>query len=371
MSRPLYKAASSEPNVCPCDGHAGLWFDKFCNIWGDDGDRWAMPAKKKLLWIKTALVRSPIGDRGHIREFARRQARMVERLGGRFAVFSTESHFVTGLGRNHPVENGFTWHPVLGVPYLPGSSVKGLLRAWVKRDAEPCAEIGMQDQVFGECDRAGSICFLDAVPTGPVQLAADVMTPHYAGWTTDNPPGDWRSPTPIPFLVTAQTTPFLFGFAPRRPLADDDLSTVFEWLSDALEWAGGGAKTAVGYGRFRHDDKQTRDLRQLLEDEEHARREEQERKQIEKTPEGRWRLEVKGRSEADVLELVRIHLEKKRLSDPDERQAFARAVSTLHPDWVERWRRGIPDDPRTNVGRKKLKERARLLNGEFSETGSH
>jgi CRISPR-associated protein Cmr6 len=30
------------------------------------------------------------------------------------------------------VENGFLWHPTLGVPYLPGAAVKGLVRAYVE-----------------------------------------------------------------------------------------------------------------------------------------------------------------------------------------------------------------------------------------------
>jgi CRISPR-associated protein Cmr6 len=36
------------------------------------------------------------------------------------------------LGNPHPVEKGFLWHPTLGTPSLPGSGVKGLVRAWVE-----------------------------------------------------------------------------------------------------------------------------------------------------------------------------------------------------------------------------------------------
>jgi len=57
---------------------------------------------------------------------------MVSALGGEFAVFATDWHFVTGMGSSHPAENGFSWHPVLGTPYLPGAGVKGLLRAWME-----------------------------------------------------------------------------------------------------------------------------------------------------------------------------------------------------------------------------------------------
>ena len=115
---------------------------------------------------------------------------------------------------------------------------------------------------------------MDAVPIAPVRLEADVMTPHYAGWSPDEPPGDWRSPTPIPFLDTAAETPFLFGVVPRcHDVSDDDLNSVTEWLRAALSWAGGGAKTAVGYGRFGKDDAKTDELKQCLCEREHKREE--------------------------------------------------------------------------------------------------
>ena len=117
----------------------------------------------------------------------------------------------------------------------------------------------------------GSVGILDAVPIEPVQLVADVMTPHYAGWTEDDPPGDWRSPTPVPFLVTAAETPFLFGIVPCRAVSGTDLDAVIGWLRSALAWAGGGAKTAVGYGRFRGDTGKTEDLRKRLRDRDRVR----------------------------------------------------------------------------------------------------
>lgn len=40
----------------------------------------------------------------------------------------TEAPFVTGMGMEHPLENGFAFLDPYGLPYLPGSSVKGVLR---------------------------------------------------------------------------------------------------------------------------------------------------------------------------------------------------------------------------------------------------
>jgi len=255
-------------------GHAGLWFDKFCDRWrierstctlkGDDRNN------PKLAWINT-LTGGTVGEEPQIWEAASRLAALVERRRGRWAVFTTASRFVTGLGRSHPVENGFAWHPTLGTPFLPGSSIKGLVRAWAERDGDPKPDGETVERLLGSPRKAGSMCFLDAIPVEPVPLEADVMTPHYAGWDADSPPGDWRSPTPIPFLVTAAKTSFLFGFVPRCTVAAPDLNAVSNWLRSALAWTGGGAKTAVGYGRFETANGRTEDLRKRLRDRDHAR----------------------------------------------------------------------------------------------------
>ncbi len=261
---------------------------------------------------------------------------------------------MTGLGRGHPIENGFAWHPTLGTAFLPGSSIKGLVRAWAKHDAEPGCDRETLNRVFGGAEDTGSVCFLDAVPIAPVQLEADVMTPHYAGWSESAPPGDWMSPTPIPFLTAAAKTSFLFAIVPRRASASPDIERVADWLKSALEWNGAGAKTAVGYGRFSRDDAKTRQWIQHVE-------EERKRENDAATPAGRWRLKIGGKSETEVLELVRVCLEKDRLADASERQAFAEAVFSLYGNMVARWRNGGKHDRRTVVGAKKLKERARLL----------
>lgn len=168
----------------------------------------------------------------------------------------TEGPFVTGLGRNHPVENGFAWHQTLGTPYLPGSSVKGVVRSWAKIWEEENDET--INRIFGPRDSitssVGSVIFLDAIPISQVQLKADVMTPHYGPYYQgDEPPADWHSPVPVPFLVVETGQDFLFGVMPRRPEDQrdgEDCKKAAEWLRVALNKIGGGAKTAVGYGRF-------------------------------------------------------------------------------------------------------------------------
>ncbi len=275
MKRPLYKGTIQQPAKRNADGHAGLWFDKFCNQWRVVRESWKMSGEQKLKWIKP-VADLPVGTQVQIDECAQRLKRLIRVRGGRWGVFTTESRFVTGLGRSHPVENGFAWHPTLGTPYLPGSSVKGLVRAWTKLDADSAPTSG---RLLGDRDSAGSISFLDAIPIAPVLLEADIMTPHYAGWTESDPPGDWRSPTPIPFLTTAVGMQFLFGVFPCATVTQDDLSAVMSWLRSALEWAGAGAKTAVGYGRFKQDKVETEKLGNRVREQEKQMRAEQKKQE--------------------------------------------------------------------------------------------
>ena len=272
MRLPLYRGATARRR--DAGGHAGLWFDKFCDRWRIEQSTWTLKGddrnNPKLAWINT-LTSGTVGEESQIREAELRLAALLEKRGGRWEVFTTASRFVTGLGRSHPVENGFAWHPTLGTRYLPGSSIKGLVRAWAERVADPKPDGQTVDFLLGSPRKAGRICFLDAVPVEPERLEADVMTPHYAGWDADHPPGDWRSPTPIPFLVTAAMTLFLFGFLPGRPVSAADLNVVRDWLRSALAGAGGGAKTAVGYGRFETANGRTEDLRKRRCDRDRAR----------------------------------------------------------------------------------------------------
>lgn len=260
--RPLYRMDGDPMTSRPSQGHPGLWYDKFCWTLGSGGS-------DKRDWIDT--VAGSVGADAPIDEYAQRVVRLIEARAGRFAVFKTVSRFVTGLGRSHQVENGFAWHPTLGAPYLPGSSVKGMVRAWARAENGPDGDGDRPGRLLGDRDRSGIISFLDAVPTGTASLEADVMTPHYANWTVDDPPGDWRSPNPIPFLTMASGVTMVVGVVPCGPANGSDLATVMDWITRALEFQGAGAKTAVGYGRFEpDDDERTRLIEGIRESERRA-----------------------------------------------------------------------------------------------------
>jgi len=251
---PLYegaKQARKQP-----DSHAGLWYDRFFNQYDKD---WSVGDSGKINWIKT-VTSSPVGQETQLEEGCLRQRLVCESQGGTSMVMSSQWHFVAGMGNNHPVENGFAWHHTLGVPYLTSAAVKGMLRAWCEVwqgfDAEKIK------QWFGDTEQSGEVLFFDALPTKPVQLKADIMTPHYGDWYAkgdeapkrdgSNVPADWHDPVPIPFLVVDKGQSFQFCLA-KRAGSKVNLADVSQALTDALQWLGAGAKTAVGYGRFEED----------------------------------------------------------------------------------------------------------------------
>jgi CRISPR-associated protein Cmr6 len=257
---PLYRGADPDLRLDP-DTHAGLVYDKFCDTWSDDQPGFGEPgnddewdAEGKWAWVGKFDGHRP-GNAERIEVFTRRRRDLVDARDGVTLKFETTSRFVTGLGREHPVENGFAWHHTLGTPYLPGSSVKGMLRTWA--DEWRNADDPVIPKLFGDNTDddygVGELVIFNAIPTAPPTLTADVMTPHYQDWHQGGPdeavPADWHSPNPIPFLVVDSGATFEFGLAPRSN-TDLDLDRVTTWLEDALEWIGAGAKTAVGYGRF-------------------------------------------------------------------------------------------------------------------------
>jgi CRISPR-associated protein Cmr6 len=356
VPRPLYKNLAYD-SLQLGTGNAGLWYDKLCDRWSDD---WTLSGGDdgKLAWIES-VTKQPVGLEKLLMESTTRALRLTLAKGGIFGIFETESRFVTGLGRSHPIENGFAWHPTLGVPYLPGTSVKGLVRAWAERDAEPRPSADLVEGFLGSAGAAGQVVFLDAIAIAPVQHEADVMTPHFAGWSPNKPPGDWCSPVPVPFLVVAPQTAFAFSILPICAGAVGTLEEIFEWLCAALESAGAGAKTSVGYGRFRFDQPKTKQQKAKLDKERDAQAETARQAELQRTPEGRWMLLLEGKTEEHILEMVRIHLEKQLIPDSDERTSFAKAVSATGLPAL--WRKGQKQDSMTKVGSTKLKERAKLV----------
>ncbi len=242
--------------------HPGLLFDKFIDAWSGPAGGWKPDTPKKEQSAKHKFFDEA---RRHVetsratlaplvRSHSQRRDRLVRSLGGESRRFQTSWRFVSGLGSGHPLEAGFIWHRTLGLPYLPGSSIKGLLRAWVEQwsdHAERSADL------FGTQVQAGQLIVFEALPAEVPTLEVDILNPHYPDYYSSPegstvPPADDQEPVPTFFLTVAKRQPFTFALAPRpgSGAGAGEVTEGFGLLKAALDWLGAGAKTAVGYGRF-------------------------------------------------------------------------------------------------------------------------
>ncbi len=179
---------------------------------------------------------------------------MLENNGMRFEEFELMLYWrmVIGLGASHPQETSMTLHHIYGIPYIPGSAIKGVTRHWViinyfEGDEDKAIQDPNFCEIFGTQENQGKVIFFDAYPVGTINLKIDVMTPHYSDYYSGKePPADWQSPVPIKFL-TVERTKFKFYLASKDK---NLLEKASEWLKEALKEHGIGAKTAIGYGYF-------------------------------------------------------------------------------------------------------------------------
>ena len=149
-----------------------------------------------------------------------------------------------------PLNIGISWHPYFNLPYIPASSIKGAVRSYAEMREKK--EIGgfKLDYLFGRMGEEGMIIFFDSFPIKCSKrlLEADVITPHYKERSNKIKEIDVK-PTPIIFPVVATGVVFRIIVGLRKELkraTSDVLQLLKETLTEGL-----GAKTLVGYGKFR------------------------------------------------------------------------------------------------------------------------
>ena len=185
---------------------------------------------------------------------------------------------IVGLGSEHVRETNMTLHHIYGIPYIPGSAVKGVLRHWwLQEDFDNNEDKALKNKnflaLFGSQEQRGEVQFLDAYPK-QVHFAKDIMNPHYPEYYSGSaPPTDSQNPRPINFL-TVEKAAFRFSFLAKKQELLDKLKARFE---DVLELKGIGAKTAVGYGYFRNFEDQTDKIIDTFKNQQQAEQEETER----------------------------------------------------------------------------------------------
>jgi len=194
------------------------------------------------------------------------------------------SRMVVGLGGKNALEFGITLHHTSGMPILPGSALKGAARnfALLTIAADPDypnnaasleeldAQLMSRDDMlhtdaliyrraFGSQESAGECIFHDALvsrmPTTGSLYAVDVMTPHFVKYYTSSggdAPDDGDNPNPISFLTVERGTTFGVAVSTRRGAPDEEAVRLraAQWVVEALDMLGIGAKTVAGYGIF-------------------------------------------------------------------------------------------------------------------------
>ena len=211
----------------------------------------------------------PLGDsaKSHIAALRARQQTLIAHYGPNAYRISTTSTapFATGLGNEHPIENGFAFLTPYGLPYLAGSGVKGILRRSMlelRNDGEDGLTDTAIDALFGpetvnqpEDAKRGALDFWDVFPNpAGGKLVVEIMTPHFGKYYQgEETPHDSGAPVPVSFLAVPAQSQFDFHVVcqPNRlpaALQDQWRDLLDRAFAHAFEWVGFGAKTSVGYG---------------------------------------------------------------------------------------------------------------------------
>lgn len=256
---------------------------------------WKRTLLKKLVEVFTGRNPFALAVSGSARAAADRAKAQLDSLQQRGYATRTLTvrgvwRTVVGLGTPSVWETSMTLHRINGYPVIPGSTLKGLTRAWalhvvlealepttpdlallslldayvaaedprdqekawerVVRRAGPQAPAAREladrvRRVFGAVGARGRVLFFDAVPLR-WSLEVDTITLHHPAYYKVAVAGKRKNePNPVPFLVLGADARFL---CPVAAVAPELLEDACGWLESALRRFGVGAKTRAGYG---------------------------------------------------------------------------------------------------------------------------
>jgi len=251
--------------------NAGLELDRYLLRHGQqqpDGEQQS-PERTALL-NRVARSSVPIG---YAAAYHRWEAALGTLPGAESRIYRVNGRMIVGLGAESVLESSITLNRTWGVPYIPGTALKGLAAHYlndVLADGDP--DLVRQDDLelddhgraptpnvhgvlFGTGVRASYVNWLDAwfIPGNTTDSQSpflpDVITPHHPGYYQKSAripqPTDADDPNPIPF-VSAGGIYLACLQGPDQRWVD----FAFRLLTEALEHAGIGAKTHAGYGRL-------------------------------------------------------------------------------------------------------------------------
>ena len=221
--------------------------------------------------VLNEVCKLPRSSTNQVTALRSRQQALFTHYGANGYRISTTSTapFATGLGNEHPIENGFAFLTPYGLPYLAGSGVKGILRRSMQElhsddeagftpeaiNALFGTETGPGDATLPEDARRGALDFWDVFPQpAGNKLVVEIMTPHFGKYYQgDETPHDSGAPVPVSFLAVPAKSQFDFHVVCQPSRLPEALQNQWQALLNrafqhAFEWVGFGAKTSVGYG---------------------------------------------------------------------------------------------------------------------------
>jgi CRISPR-associated protein Cmr6 len=193
-------------------------------------------------------------DKSEYNKFLKRWKVLLESINSTQITGKVQWRLVVGLGSGSVLETSMTLHHIFGVPYIPGTTLKGVVSSYYIEQYKSIEQFAMNEdqtyiKLFGNENQKGKVIFFDAFPTEFPKLEIDIMNPHYSKYYKgETPPADWLTPVPIKFLTVAKDTEFIFAFKTEE---EELKKLVKELIKESLENFGIGAKTAVGYGYFK------------------------------------------------------------------------------------------------------------------------
>jgi CRISPR-associated protein Cmr6 len=259
------------------DAPPGHRFSLYYAGWNSD---WSKP-KNGVVPMLDALKKLPEHSIKLLAALCARQNSAAEMQGEQVLALPciSTAPFATGLGNEHPLENGFAFLTPYGLPYLAGSGIKGVIRTaaeelasgewsetqgWNEESIRALFGPGEEDPTRDTHPQQGVLRFWDVLPIlHRNEMSVEIMTPHHGEYYQQGKHGPYNSesPNPISFLAVPARSKFTFFVECNAALLrDDTLRQTWRNLLEAAfdhagKWLGFGAKTTVGYGRMMLDEK--------------------------------------------------------------------------------------------------------------------
>jgi CRISPR-associated protein Cmr6 len=229
-------------------GHAGLWHDKYLPAFDPQSKQTHLQEVTRICTYNDCYT-----------DYFERWKYMLRYIQPQPVELVTQSRMIVGIGEASVRDIGIMLHHTYGVPFIPGSSLKGLAAAYARKLPGWDVKSESYRTLFGDGRQSGSVDFLDAIwiPDEQVQpLSVDIVNVHYQSYYTHFSKGNsdqelqrmfMEAPVPNYFVCVQPKVKLLVAVNGPQVWAEAAL----ELLMLATDEIGIGAKTNAGYGRLR------------------------------------------------------------------------------------------------------------------------